>query len=127
MGKFSMRTEIQMWTDTMVARQERLRTILARNDMELRDDSRLACDFIKNDGNVHLVAHELLCTNFLFQNTNYDKLCQEGLRQIAQNLKDQYGLPWKQTWQIAKEYGVPALKMYALAEANMVMPSYDVS
>lgn len=114
-------------TDEMVARREALSAILSKNGMELRDDSRLAYGFIMNGGDVHMIAHELLCTNFLYEHTNYDSLCQEGLRYIANQLKETYDLPWRSVWSITREYGVPAMKVYALAESGYGMPEFDIA
>ena len=126
---FSIEREMRGKTMTpdMAARRALLEALLRRNGMELRDDSRLAHNFIVHDGDVALTAHELLCTNFLFARTNYDQLCQTGLRQLAEEMRRQYGLPWKQTWSYVREYGVPALKFYALAEAGEAMPFFDVT
>lgn len=125
---FSMMKEMAFKTVTpaMRDRKTELEQLLQKNGMELRDDSRLAHNYIVNGGDVVLTAHELLCTNFLFQNTNYPSLCQEGLRFLANEMRQRYNLPWKQTWNIVREYGVPAMKFYALAESAVGMPYFDV-
>ena len=127
--RFSMSSELARETITpeMEARKESLRGILTRNGMELRDDSKMAYNYVRNGGDIRLAAHELLCTNFLFQNTEYDALCQDGLRKVAAELKKKYDiLPWKTVWSITREYAVPAMKMYALAESGKTMPCFDV-
>lgn len=126
---FSMRREMANKTVTpaMNARRDALDALLQRSGMELRDDSRLAHNYIVNGGDVSLVAHELLCTNFLYMHTNYDRLCQDGLRYLADEMKRAYNLPWKQTWAIVREFGVPAMKFYALAESGATIPYFDVS
>ena len=126
---FSMSREMASKTITpaMRDRRESLERLLQKNGMEIRDDSRLAHNYIVNGGDLSLTAHELLCTNFLFQNTNYSKLCQEGLRYLANEMRSKYNLPWKQTWNIVREYGVPAMKFYALAESGIGMPYFDLT
>ena len=126
---FSMKREMAFKTITPAMRDRRaqLEAMLQHNEMELRDDSRLAHNYIVNGGDLALTAHELLCTNFLFQNTNYNRLCQDGLRYLAEEMKRQYELPWKLTWNIVREYGVPAMKFYAMAEAGTTMPAFNLA
>ena len=124
-----MRREMENKTVTpaMTDRQDNLQALLRRNGMDMRDDSRLAHNFVVNGGDLPLVAHELLCTNFLYTNTNYDRLCQDGLCFLAEEMKRVYNLPWKQTWAIVREFGVPAMKFYALAESGATIPFFDLS
>ena len=126
---FSMRRELENKTITpaMTDRRDKLQALLQHNGMDLRDDSRLAHNYVVNGGDVHMVAHELLCTNFLYTHTNYDRLCQDGLRYLADEMKRMYNLPWKQTWAIVREFGVPAMKFYALAEAGATIPFFQLS
>ena len=124
--KFSMQKKCKDMTDEMTARKAVLTSILEQNGMQFRDDSKLAFDYIHNDGDVFLVAHEILCTNFLFQNTDYDDLCQIELKKMANAMKAQYGLSWTRTWSIVREFGVPALKMRALLDKSLVMPIFNL-
>lgn len=131
--KFSMGDRLPSELDGAARlRRELLAGILMRHGMELRDDSQLACDYILNDGDVHMVAHELLCVHFLFCFTNYDALCQHNLKVLAEAIHQQYNdaghtLSWKQTWSLVREYGVPAMKFLALAQSEVAMPYFDVS
>ena len=125
---FSMAAELEglAITPEMVTRRETLESLLQQHGMTIRDDSRLACQYITTDGDVYYVAHELLCTNFLFTHTNYNNLCQDGLRYIANDVKTRYNLPWRSAWRITREYGVPAMKCYALAESGLAMPVFSM-
>ena len=127
--KFSMQQEMLKHPLTAEAamRKDTLFNLLQKNSMPLRDDSSLAYKFITDGGDVQLTAHELLCTNFLFQNTRYNEHCQVQLRNMADSVHEMYGLPWKTTWSIVREYGVPAIKLYSLAESTRTMPDFDVS
>ena len=125
---FSMRDEIAKRPLSADGEQRKgmLQLILSNNGMELRDDSALAYKYICNGGDVHLIAHEIMCTHFLFQYTRYDEICQTHLRPMAESLRERYQLPWKQTWSIVREYAIPALKLYSLAESWQRMPEFDV-
>lgn len=127
--KFSIEQEMSGATLDVHAQQRRelLRSILEKNGMDLRDDSRLAYRYIVQGGDPHLTAHEILSTNFLFEHTRYDENCQVQLRNIAESVHEMYGLPWKLTWSIVRQYCVPALKLYSLAESGKMMPEFDVS
>ena len=100
--------------------------ILQRNEFVLRDDSALAYHYIKDGGDVSLVAHEILSVNYLHQHTQYAQHCTDGLRQMANMVKQTYNLSWTMTWDLVREYGVPALKMWSLAEHGSSMPFFDV-
>ena len=108
------------------ARREALTSLLGRNGMALRDDSQLACRFILHGGDLQLTAHELLCTHFLFVHTKYDANCQHHLRELAKMVHETYNLPWKLSWALAREYGVPAMKLFSLAETGYFMPEFDL-
>tara|TARA_Y100000748_G_scaffold58410_1_gene46623 strand:- start:864 stop:1268 length:405 start_codon:yes stop_codon:yes gene_type:complete len=126
--KFSMARELegQATTPEMQTRSALLAKLLSRNGMPLRDDSQLAYKYIVHDGDVQLVAHEILCTNFLFQHTDYAKNCEQAMRQLARIAHEHYGLPWKVAYAHAREYGVPATKYNSLAQAGYSMPDFDV-
>ena len=123
---FSLSNELPEPTVSEKERMTELSAILTRNGMELRDDSQLAFRYIQNGGDPSLVAHEMLCTNFLYHHTRYNALCQQQLRSLANMVHETYSLPWDLTWKIVVEYGVPAMKMYALAESGLFMPDFDV-
>ena len=124
---FSMQRELPaQLDDDALARRSVLAVILEHNGMLLRDDSQLAYHYIVHGGDVQLVAHEILCANFLFQNTRYDEHCQQYLKVLANMVQETYKLPWKKTWEIVREYGVPAMKVYAMAESGKHMPDFDV-
>ena len=115
-------------TPEMIARRQELEVLLQKNGESVRDDSRLAYQYMCNGGDASLVAHELLCVNFLYKNTNYDAHCQTGLKQIADLAHQTYpNLPWNVIWSVVREYGVPAMKCFALAEAQTFPPAYDVT
>lgn len=111
-------------TAEMMRRKQDLQKILNRNGMELRDDSKLSHNYILNGGDVFMVAHEVLCTHFLFCNTPYNQMCQLELRQMAYEMKKQYKLSWTKTWEIVREYGVPALKAKALLVSGKIIPNF---
>lgn len=127
MGAFSIEaslTAAQKASPDVQHRASRLGRLLAQYGMEMRDDSRLAHTYLLSGGDAYLVAHELLCVNFLFERTRYGQTCEVGLRQLANAMREQYGLPWPRTWQLVREYGVPALKLYCLAESGLTMPDF---
>ena len=114
-------------TAEMEERREALSRLLQKNGEELRDDSRLAYQYIVNGGDAALVAHELLTINFLYKHTRYDAHCQTGLKQVADLAHQWYpNVPWSVIWTVVREYGVPAMKFFALAEAQTFPPAFDV-
>lgn len=126
--RYSMAREGGELTPEMVERKAQLEALLARHGQPLRDDSRLASQFIRRGGDVALVAHEILCVNYLFENTRYDEHCQTGLKQIADHAHSVYPqLPWSVIWSVVREYGVPAMKFFALAESGRTMPYFHVA
>lgn len=109
------------------ARRVMLEKLMSQNGGALRDDSRLAHQYILHGGDVQLVAQELLTVNFLYENTRYNEHCQKGLRQIANQAHVCYpDIPWSLVWSVVREYGVPAMKFFALAEANVFPPNFDI-
>lgn len=124
--KFSIKEELKDMPPEVAERRDALHKLLMQYNMDIRDDSRLTHNYLVNGGDVYMIANELLCTNFLFQNTRYDNLCQDGLKYIANQIKEQYKLPWHIVWSITREYGVPAMKFYALAESGYSMPDFPL-
>ena len=54
-------------------------------------------------------------------------MCQEHLRSLADMVHATYPeLPWDVLWSIVREYGVPAIRVYALVDAGATMPEFNV-
>ena len=119
-------------TPEMERRRDELGAVLAANGMALRDDSRMSYEYIARGGNLQATAHELLCVNFLFQHTRYESLLVEAMRYYANDIHERYNrdggqISWNDTWIVVREYCVPAMKLYALAQAGVSFPHFDVA
>ena len=93
--------------------------LAAYPDAELRDDSRLAYQFVTGDGDggglsAEATAAEMATIQFLYSKTEYGRFMQPDLRRIADWAKHNYpAVSWSEVWTIVRDTMVPACKLEA--------------
>lgn len=112
--------ELEGDTAAVEKRREQLAAAISRfPGAALRDDSRLAYQFIVADGEganmeAAAVAAEMACVQQLHSETDYGKTVQREMRQVAQWARAHYGaVAWSDIWAIVRETFVPACKLEA--------------
>ena len=96
-------------------------------NMTPRGDSRLtelfACGQLPIHMTADIVARELMCTDFVFQNTLYGEVIEEYMRAVAGSLRDTYKLSWNATWSITRFYAPIALKLMCVSSSGIRVPN----
>ena len=121
---FSLEASLGELEDTdagvLAARRQQLcEALCAYPDAVLRDDSRLAFQFIaEQEGGgamaASAVAAEMATVQLLYSKTEYNALMQRDLRAIADWAKATHpAVPWSEVWTIVRETMVPACKLQA--------------
>jgi len=86
--------------------------------MEPRDDSRLTYLYANGEEMNGLppstVAHELVVVNKIYENTQYQYIIEDVMRELALHLKKKYRLSWTVAWEIVKFYGPTLIKLYSV-------------
>lgn len=137
---FSIQRELQAMDDPLKRSmcEERLAMIddclQKSSPFRLRDDSRLAFRFaeahgaIPKDWTVWHVAHEIACMQFFCTVApDYQGLQQDFLRSLANEVRSQTGVEWKQLWSTLAEWGPEVLKLHLMAERKIMMPNFASS
>lgn len=96
----------------------------------VRDDSRLA--FLWCSGRLEgsawtqeSVIHEMACMQWLCATTTYVPLLQPTLRQIADALKEKFGVSdWTTVWSLVSEYGPDLVKYHSMHPSGLQMPDF---
>ena len=94
--------------------------------MEPREDSQLTARFVRGElgpTTADVIARELVCTDFLYQNTLYGEVIEDFMRSVAGSLRQKYGLEWGDTWHIVRFYGPVALKLMMMSACGLRMPN----
>lgn len=104
----------------MQARKEQLVEALGRfPNATLRDDSKLAYQFIAAEGDgaamrAETAAAEMASVQQLYSETKYGQIVQRDMRMVAEWAKANYrAVPWSDIWAIVRETIVPACKLEA--------------
>lgn len=96
-------------------------------NMTPRDDSRLTELFANGElppyMNAGVVARELLCTDFIYQNTLYGEVIEDYMRAVAASLRETYRLSWDATWNITRFYAPIALKLMCVSSSGIRVPN----
>ena len=85
---------------------------------QVRDDSRLSYNWARNLINAPMeeVMEELVFIQWLSSHTNYQTICEDGLRQLANTIHDNYPeLSWSKIWALVRGVG-PDLFKYVLVD-----------
>ena len=122
--------------DATAASVVRQKLSLVRKDVErmsqggfsLRDDSRLAYLFcteaLPAEWTHEEVVHELMCIQYISQNTQYPVISQSALRQLAQSLKEETGASWTDVWNTVATLGADAVKYACMDAARLRLPEF---
>ena len=85
------------------------KNVQAKSHYDVRDDSRLAYLYCSNQivgqSAEEDVAHELICIQYMCENYDYMKICEQTLRHMSNELKSKYNLKWPQIWHILTTIG----------------------
>ena len=89
-----------------------------------RNDSKLTFMYATNKLSMTAreVAHELMCVDYIFQNTNYQQIIEETMREVAGYIKKTYKISWDLTWALIRRYLPTALKMYCIRTYHITLP-----
>ena len=103
-----------------------------RYGMEPRADSHLTRAFARGDADPEYrsagdVAQELYMVDRIYQTTLDDVLVEETMRLVAASLVHEDRLKWGDAWSIVRAYVPSMLKMYAMRQAGVCIPSGTVS
>ena len=85
----------------------------------LRDDSRLAFQYATNTGDAaempfEDVVREIVSVQFLFNESCYNQLCQQDMKQVAAHYHERYPhVSWRQLWTIVRSHMIPCAKLEA--------------
>lgn len=131
-NSFSIKRELAQLPE---ADAEYLRTRLceletmARNvtSYSIRDDSRLAFRFVRGEVrnmSAYDVVHEMACMQFLCEKTAYQSVLPQYLRSLASHVRNEFQLPWQDTWRIVSELGPELLKSDILEQSALVFPDF---
>lgn len=123
----SRRDEVTRRIDLVHAAQRRL-------GMDPRDDSMLTFNYangILDDDESLLpstVANELYIVDRIHKSTNYGRIIEDVMREIADHVRNKYRLSWADTWDIVRFYVPTMLKLYCArsstySSANAINPS----
>lgn len=89
-----------------------------RLGMEPRNDSRLTYNFalglLDHDDVPSSIASELFVVEQIFSTTNYSRIIEDVLREIAEYVKKKYQIPWTNAWEIVRFYGPTMLKLHCI-------------
>lgn len=96
-------------------------------NMTPRDDSRLTELFATGQlppyMTADVVARELMCTEFIYQNTLYGEVIEDYMRSVAASLRGRYKLSWGATWDITRFYAPMALKLMCVSSSGIRVPN----
>jgi len=99
--------------------QERFEIIakeLASIGMECRNDStllkRFVDDTLRPRTEPKQLALEISTIHKIHTHTLYPELIEDIMRQVATTIREQYSLPWGDTWIIVRTYVPSMLKLY---------------
>ena len=128
-GKFSITHELAVSDEgkreAIEAALAHIKALLWTYNFELRDDSRLAWLWATNRLPMTWtdleVAHEIMSQNWICANTEYNKLSESFLRELANRMKERYGIKdWHTVWCIVKDHGPHLLKYHCVAQTSGV-------
>lgn len=110
----------------MNERRELLHAWQRHYNMIPRSDSKLTELYVNQQltMSVDEVARELMATEFIYKNTLYGEVIEEFMRIVADRLKNEYNLPWKETWQLVSFYAPIALKLMCLSSSGKFVPEH---
>ncbi|AEP15098.1 hypothetical protein EOVG_00161 [Emiliania huxleyi virus 88] len=123
MGRFSIDQAI-LDLDWEVANRVQMNINALRSTMSLRynvgvrDDSRLAYNWAIGTvrAPIEEIMEELAFIQWLSSHTNYQQVCEDGLRSIANDIKFKYpDISWSKVWTIVRGIG-PDLIKYTLVD-----------
>lgn len=95
--------------------------------MEPRTDSHLTKLYAngQTDWGAETVAKELVCVDYIFQNTLYGETIEAYMRELAGHVKRVYRLSWPATWEIVRFYGPISLKLMSLNSSSTRIPNFS--
>lgn len=111
--------------DVLQTRYQELRTYLnVRYDTELRDDSRLAWNYISNPGGLQSlddVARELWYMKLLYKFTDYPERCKNTLPFINSRIVGEnswFPLADQRAWEHIQNFVLPLLKLECMMDVS---------
>lgn len=123
----SRKDEVTRRIDLVHAAQRRL-------GMDPRDDSMLTFNYangvLDDDENLlpSTVANELFIVDRIHKTTNYARIIEDVMREVAEHVRNKYRLSWTDTWEIVRFYVPTMLKLHCARSptyscANAINPS----
>ena len=113
-------------------REERIRLVHEWQqvyNMEPRADSkhRDVREWPSREHGADQVARELMATDYLYKHTLYGDLIEEFLRRVAAVVREQHGLSWTATWNVARFYGADRSETHLPFTGRHVHPPVSAS
>jgi hypothetical protein len=133
-GKFSLEASLAALPADERAAAGALREALLSSVREfgpqytVRDDSRLAYDYLRGDGDaatmsLEQLTAELIVAQYLHASTGYRQLWSEDMKTIAKVYKQRFpNISWARLWTILRETMDPCLKLEALLRNGLSFP-----
>ena len=100
-------------------------TMLTKYNVSVRDDSRLAYNWALGVINAPIdeIMEELAFIQWISSHTNYQIICEDGLRSIANAIHDIYpNISWSNIWTIVRSYGPDLIKYMVVEKFSSGIP-----